>query len=166
MTPRQTVIILDACVLINFANTQSLSLFSGFMDTDFLTTANVMEEVTYPCQHEALQSCIKSGCLKVVELTDPETMKDFLSLRKRLGKGESSCIAMASANKWIVCSDDRKRVPGIVQQRLGKAYIITTEDLLGSAVSRGIIQEHDMQSILTSLKNISEERVKALLRDN
>jgi predicted nucleic acid-binding protein len=108
----------------------------------------VISEITNETQLIKVKYCISSGLIKIVKLTDFEEMKDFFTLCKRLGKGESSCIALATANNWIVCSDDKKRVPEAILNRLGTNHLLTTDSLLNIAVAKGFISEKAKSAIL------------------
>jgi len=155
----EIIIILDACVLIHFANLDRFDILQKMSDYKFFTSEHVVSEITNETQLKKVNHCISSGFIKVVKLTDIKVMKDFFTLCKRLGKGESSCIALATVNNWIVCSDDKKRVPQTVRNRLGPNHLLTTDILLSIAVSKGIISEGEKTRILEELTRISMERI-------
>lgn len=154
-----SIIILDTCILIHFANLDRFNILKKMSDNEFLTTENVISEITNETQLKKVKHCINSGLIKVVKLIDTKVMEDYFNLCKRLGKGEASCIALATANNWIVCSDDKKRVPQTVRNRLGPNHLITTDSLIGIAVSKGIISEREKSEILKELTRISMERI-------
>lgn len=126
----ESIIILDTSALIQLTNLDRFDILRKISDSNFITSHHVISEITIGTQLSEVKNCISSGLIKVVELTDIEVMKDFFTLQKRLGKGESSCIALATANNWILCSDDKKRVPKTVLCRLGPNYLLTTDRLL------------------------------------
>lgn len=155
----ESVIILDTCVLIHFANLDRFDILSKISNTKFITTENVILEITNETQLSKVKHCINSDLIKVVKLTDDEVMKDYFTLCKRLGKGEASCIALATVNNWKVCTDDKKRIPKTVQNRLSSNHLLTTDCLLSIGVSKGIITEKEKLAILDELNRISMERI-------
>ncbi|MCK5133846.1 MAG: hypothetical protein KAR40_17055 [Candidatus Sabulitectum sp.] len=161
-----TVIILDACVLINLADVGKLDILKQMSNIEFLTTKHVIMEVTNEAQKEKVQHCITTGLISVVDLTQPHVIEDYIKLNRRLGKGESSCIALATENNWIVCTDDKKRVPKTIFNRLGPNHLFTTNSLLDLAISQKIISEEDKTEIKENLKRISAQRIAAVVLEN
>ena len=161
-----TVIILDACVLINLANVGKLDILKQISNIEFLTTKHVIMEVTNEAQKKKVQHCITTGLISVVDLTQPHVIEDYIKLNRRLGKGESSCIALATENSWIVCTDDKKRVPKTIFDRLGPNHLLTTDSLLDLAISQKIISEEDKTEIKENLKRISAQRIAAVVLEN
>jgi len=155
----ESVIILDTCVLIHFANLDRFDILSKISNTKFITTENVILEITNETQLQKVKLHINSNLIKVVKLTDDEVMIDYFTLCKRLGKGEASCIALATVNNWIVCTDDKKRVPKTVQNRLSSNHLLTTDCLLSIGVSKGILSKKEKSGILEKLSRISMERI-------
>ena len=155
----ESILILDTCVLIHFANLNRFDILQKMSDYKFLTSEHVISEITNGTQRKKVQPCINSDLIKIAKITDTEVMKDFFTLCKRLGKGESSCIALATANNWIVCSDDKKRVPQTVRNRLSPNHLLTTDSLLSIAVSKRIISKEEKSGILEELNRISLERI-------
>jgi len=146
ITDKSTVI-LDTCILIHFANANCFSILRELSGMEFITTQHVILEVTNKSQLKKVNDCINSDLIRVARLATPRIMEDYFSLCRRLGKGESSCIALASANNWIVCSDDKKRVPKTIKNRLGINHLATTGDLLETAVTQSIISETEKSEI-------------------
>lgn len=93
-------------------------------------------------------------------------VEDYIKLNKRLGKRESSCIALATENNWIVCTDDKKRVPKTIFDRLGPNHLLTTDSLLDLAISQKIISEGDKTEMKESLKRISAQRIAAIVLED
>ncbi|MCD4706133.1 MAG: hypothetical protein K8S62_00155 [Candidatus Sabulitectum sp.] len=162
----KSVIILDACVLINLSNAGKLDILEQISNIEFLTTEHVILEVTNEVQKEKVQHCITTGLIRVVDLTQPHVIEDYIKLNRRLGKGESSCIALATKHNWTVCSDDKKRVPRTIFDRLGPNHLLTTNDLLDLAISQQIISEKEKTEINESLKKISAQRIAAVVLED
>jgi predicted nucleic acid-binding protein len=106
--------ILNTTVLSNFASVDALNLIKRLFRV-VCTTHEVHEEILRgisrgyqyleDVDHE--MSFDETGWLQVIAIrshTEHHSMNDLL---KRLGMGESSCIAIAKSRKMIFMSDDR-----------------------------------------------------------
>ncbi|NOQ22362.1 MAG: hypothetical protein GQ565_06905 [Candidatus Aegiribacteria sp.] len=145
---------------------EKLDILEQISNIEFLTTEHVIMEITNEAQKEKVQHCITTGLISVVDLTQPHLIEDYIKLNKRLGKGESSCIALATENNWIVCTDDKKRVPKTIFDRLGPNHLLTTDNLLDLAISQNIISEEEKTEINESLKRISAQRIAAVVLED
>ena len=106
-------VVLDTCVLISFAQVHRFDILQGLEAVEFLTTEHVLGEITDEKQKEEVELQIKSGLISIHKLTNPAVMQMFFEMRRYIGPGEASCIALASENNRIVGSDDKKKVPRI-----------------------------------------------------
>ncbi len=86
-------------------------------------------------------------------------MQMFFEMRRYIGSGEASCIALASGNNWIVVSDDKKKVPRMVSEQLGKDRLITTKQLLRKAIDQGVIDSGEAEDIQKELEQISKKKL-------
>ncbi len=107
-------IILNTTVLSNFASVDALNLIKRLFGVVY-TTHEVHEEILrgisrgyqYLEDVDHKMSFDGGGWLRVIAIcshTEHQSMNDLL---KRLGMGESSCIAIAKSRKMIFMSDDR-----------------------------------------------------------
>lgn len=153
------VVVFDACVLISFAQVHRFDILRGLGGVEFLITEHVLEEITDEKQREEVELQIRSGLISIQKITNPATLQFFFEIRSRIGPGEASCIALARENNWIVGSDDKKKVPRMISELLGKDHLITTNQLLRKAIDQGVIDAREAEDIQRKLKQISKKRI-------
>jgi predicted nucleic acid-binding protein len=146
-------LILDACVLSNFAHSDSLGVLKELYDGHIYLTDFVYAEILRGIQkgHSPLlevKSGLREGCFKKVALRTKGENEDFERLSESLGLGEASSIAIAKHRRFVFASDDlaARREAG----RFGVALTGTLGILL-RAVSRTIIETKDADRILKKM---------------
>ncbi len=148
-------VILNTTVLSNFASVGALNLIKSLFGMVY-TTHEVHEEILRgisrgyqyleDIDHE--MSFDETGWLRVIAIrsnTEHRLMDDLL---KRLGMGESSCIAIAKSRKMIFLSDDR------TARRIAKENglrISGTIGILVRCVDKDIISFSESNVILTKM---------------
>ncbi len=134
-------VVLDATVVISLAKAGRLGLLGTLPGWLFVVPDQVVEEVTYPDQAEALRQVIQAGGLRRESSTDPGEMALYAELRRRMGKGEAACLAMAATRGWHLASDDRGRAfRRLLREHLGDDRLMSTPALLalGGGLSGGL----------------------------
>jgi predicted nucleic acid-binding protein len=107
-----------------------------------------VEEVSYPDQAEALARALEAGHLRRESSTDPAEIALYAEVRKRMGKGEAACLAMAAARGWLLGSDDRGRAfRRLVGERIGTGRLIDTARIAGEARALGVLSADDARQI-------------------
>jgi len=157
------VVVLDTCVLISFAQVHRFDILQDLAGVEFLTTEHVLEEITDEKQREEIELQIRSGLISIQKLINPATIQMYFEMRRYIGPGEASCIALAIENNWIVGSDDKKKVPGLVSEHIGDNHLITTKQLLRRAIDQVIIDSEEAEDIQRTLEQISRERIEEML---
>ena len=128
------VIVTDANVLINLAITDHLALFSCIDELEFVTSEEVLTEVTVEWQRERVNRCIADGHLSTLRLESPEGLEVFADLRRVMGLGEASCLALAETNDWGIASDEKGVYRRVALARLGEQNLLTTVDIYVMAI--------------------------------
>lgn len=124
-------VVVDATVVISLAKVGRLGLLGTLPGWLFVVPDQVVEEVTYPDQAEALRQVIQAGGLRQESSTDPAEMALYAELRQRMGKGEAACLAMAATRGWYLASDDRGRAfRRLLREHLGDDRLLSTPALL------------------------------------
>ena len=105
-------IIFDACVLSNFAFSNSLAILKALYPESAFTADMVLLENLRGIRkgHEQLaqiRDAVRDGWLREVACSTPEEKRLFEALSLSLGVGESACIAIASQRNFVFASDDR-----------------------------------------------------------
>ncbi|MHB0876269.1 MAG: hypothetical protein ACYC5O_09530 [Anaerolineae bacterium] len=96
---------LDTTVLSNFASVRRLQLLPLALGEGALSAPAVMQELAEGHRLGYLPECDWSW-LSVPDLTAEETAAAARHLR-RLGRGETECLALAAARRAVFVSDDR-----------------------------------------------------------
>jgi len=148
-------IILNTTVLSNFASVGELDLIKRLFGVVY-TTHEVHEEILRgisrgyqyleDVDHE--MSFDETGWLRVVAIRSPTEHQSMNDLLKRLGMGESSCIAIAKSRTMIFMSDDR--IARRIANEMGVS-ISGTIGILVRCVNKDIISFLEGNSILIEM---------------
>jgi len=98
----------DTCILINLLHVKRLDLLGALAPYVFYVPSEVVEEIGYPDQQQAVQTAIQQGWIQQTRLEDPLELQTFARATAQLGKGESACIALAEKRSWVLGTDDSK----------------------------------------------------------
>jgi predicted nucleic acid-binding protein len=146
-------LILDACVLSNFAHSDSLGVLKELYAGHIYLTDFVDAEILRGIQkgHAPLlevKSAIREGWLEKIVLRTIRENEDFERLSESLGLGEASSIAVAKHRRFVFASDDL-----VARKAAEQSGVILTGSLgiLNRAVSRTIIETKDADRILKKM---------------
>jgi len=124
-------VVLDATVVIHLAQAGRLNLLGSLSEWVFVVPDQVVEEVSYPTQAEALKHALQASHLRRESSTDPAEIDLYAELRQRMGKGEAALSCHAATRGWMLASDDRGRAfRRLMRERIGSARSFETADLL------------------------------------
>lgn len=100
--------VLDSSSIINLFNAGVLALLCELDDHEFFVPPMVVGECHGECAVE-LVTLREQGCLTFIE-DDVVDADQYLALLEmhRLGAGETECMAIAAADAYSICCDDRK----------------------------------------------------------
>lgn len=133
------IVITDANVLINLAIADGLRLLRDLPDHDFVLPEEVLRELTNESQRQQVEAALAEGFLSVVRLEALEGLELFVELRRVMGAGEASCLALAKGNGWIVASDEKGAFRREASRLVGAAGIITTVDIYVLSIHAGLL---------------------------
>lgn len=148
-----TVVVCDACVLINFLIVDRLDLLSKNPAYRFVVTEHVTQEVTEPDQNARLRGAIESGDIEQIDLSDPPGLLLFAELRETLGGGEAAAIALAVQQSWAIATDEGGRTRREIEGRLGENRLLTTPGILLDAIRHGTLSIDDADRIKRELED-------------
>jgi predicted nucleic acid-binding protein len=105
-------IVLDCCVVSNFALAGSLGVLEALYDDRAYLTDFVAAEIMRGIQAghaalEAIPKAVQAGWLRETGLRTAAEKRLFGSLSWSLGLGEASAIAVAKSRRFLFASDDR-----------------------------------------------------------
>lgn len=133
----ETFVLTDTSVLVNLAIVDRLHLLGALRKLDFLVPEEVVEEVTRPRQRELLEQAIERGDLREIQLTGIGPLQHYRDLRRKLGPGESACLALAHVNGWMVASDEKGWLRREARRLLGEHRLVNTPGLFLLAIREG-----------------------------
>lgn len=133
-----TVVLADACVLINLVFTGRLSFCRDLPEKRFVIPQEVLVEIREP-QRSIVDSAIEDGWLSVERITAIATFQVFNQLTVGLGRGEAACISLAVENGWSIASDEKGRFRAEVKSRLRLERLMGTKELYLYAIQAGIL---------------------------
>lgn len=110
------MILLDCTVLSNFAAVHRPEFIAQAFSEDISTTDAVFDELETGVRLRRISECDWSW-LKKIQLTLAE-QHQLQQLRRQLGGGESSCLAVASQRNWKIATDDRDARQWAVRLRI------------------------------------------------
>lgn len=145
--------IVDATVVIHLAKAGRLDLLGSLDRWTFVVPEQVVGEVTYPSQAAALADALQIGHLRRESSTDSAEIALYADLRRRMGKGEAACLAMAVTRGWLLASDDRGRAfRRLTRERLGRTGLMDTGSIVDAARKKGVISSRIAQQILQTTR--------------
>ncbi len=136
---RARVVVTDANVLINLAHVHRLDLCARLAGLEFVIPDHVRDEITRREHRDALEESIEAGVFRVVSITEADDIAAFAALTTFLGRGEASCLVLASRNGWLVASDERGRFRREAGARIGQDRILGTVEIYVRALQAGLL---------------------------
>lgn len=124
-------VLLDANVCITLIQALELNILNTIANFEFYVPDEVVGEVIRPGQAQALRVSIDTGIITQISIIDQAELLLYAQIRdeRRLGAGESACIALAEVRGWSVATDEQRRCRAEIVTRLGVARLFTTADL-------------------------------------
>jgi hypothetical protein len=143
-------VLLDTCVLINFATIGRMDLLASHPQYVFLITDHVRDEVKahFTGQYESVNAAVADGTLVELTVDTPAEFEDFAKLvaLKTLGEGECSAIAVAKNRSMLLAIDDR-RARNKAQAFYSQLQLLGTEELMVSLIDTGILTVEQADNI-------------------
>lgn len=143
------IVVVDATVVINLARADSLDLLGSVRGVEFVVPDEVVEEVTYPNHAAALAGAIEAGHVRQESISDLQALSLYAELRRRMGKGEAACLAMATTYGWTVASDDQGRAfRRLVGEQIGVNRLLDTSGIVQLARRQGLLPAEEADRIV------------------
>lgn len=145
-------ILLDADVVIHFIKGEQIELLPSIFENDKIILKNVLEELSGKKYSNGMELLKKSPKVKLVDFkADLNIMKEYASLLKYFGKGESACMAFCKFNKNILASSNLRDISKYCKDN-GIEYL-TTMDFLAEALRAGQLSEIECDQFIISVKS-------------
>lgn len=156
---------MDASVLINFLLIERLDLLEGLPGFAFLVPDEVVAEVTRPAQRELLDGRLGTPTLRRARVAGVGELALYAELRRRWGRGESACLAIALERGLGIACDERGGFLNLLRARIGEARITNTPGLLLSAVRSGLLRIGEADQLKDELEQHRFRMVFSSFRD-
>lgn len=141
----------DTSFLVNFLMLDRMDILRGLQAYAFHVSNHVVAEVEYEDQHERLAAAIHEGILTELEIIEMPEIVLYSELRQFLGDGESACLAIAASRRWMIATDEKRRLRREVLQRLGQEYLLTTPTAIVGAIQAGLLTISEANGIRDEL---------------
>jgi len=145
------LVVADTSFLVNFLALNRMDLLRGLRAYAFHVPNHVVAEVEYENQRERLKTAIREGTLTGLEITDPAEIALYAELRQFLGDGESACLAVAATRRWVIATDEKRRLRREIFGRLGEEYLLNTPGAIVAALRAGILTVPEAEAIREEL---------------
>ncbi|MFA6832756.1 MAG: hypothetical protein WCR36_10920 [Bacteroidaceae bacterium] len=135
----RTRIILDADVIIHFAKAGYLGVLPTILSNyDYVVLSTVYNEIQSDLKDQLDN---QMNLLKNIELLlfDPkeDMLKEYVMLTRKMGKGESACMAYCRYSHDVIGSSNLKDIKGYCTKH--QLTYLTTIDFLYYAIRNGVI---------------------------
>jgi len=146
------IILLDADVIIHFIKGDRLALLTEIFPNKYGILDFVFNEVFKGSLRTQVENMLIYKLIIEVPFDDSrEVTKEFASLKKKYGLGESACMAYCKFHKEVFASSNLADIKPYCQAN-GIQYI-TTMDLLSEAFKKGMLTEEECDNFITMVKS-------------
>jgi predicted nucleic acid-binding protein len=145
------LVVADTSFLVNFLAINRMDILAGLRAYAFRVPNHVVIEVEYEDQKERLHAALAGGLLSEIEITDLSEIALYAELRDFLGDGESACLAVAATRRWVIATDEKRRLRREIFERLGEGYLLDTPGALVAALRAGILTAPEAEAIRQEL---------------
>jgi predicted nucleic acid-binding protein len=130
---------IDTCIVINLVAVARLDLLKTIPPFLFHAPTEVLAEIEDLDQRSVVEQAIAAGHFDEVKLDQPGELGLFVNFNATLGKGESACLALATARGWVIATDESKD-PKWKRVIAGAGFsILNTPGILLAAIRAGAL---------------------------
>ena len=161
-----SIVIQDACVLINLLASERFEDIAHGCDLRFAIVSVVAQESMY--LHRAgsseretidLKPLIAQGLLQTLSADSENEKLRYIELALNLDDGEAESVAIAEARNFALATDDRK-ARNLIQREGLKIVLWSTCSLLQQWQAKCSIPDEDLKAVLTNIFNRARYRPK------
>jgi predicted nucleic acid-binding protein len=154
-----SILIQDACVLLNLLASGRFADVAGGCGLRFAVVSEVSHETLYvrdaiSGEHERidLQLLIERQLLEVFSVKGQAEQLRYIELAVDLDDGEAASIAIAEARGLALATDDKK-ARALIQRKAVKIELWTTFELLRHWQAKARISDRELASVLINIAN-------------
>lgn len=145
-------IILDADVIIHFYKAGHLGVLTQIYPNQLFLVKDVLNEVFKGDIRSQIEMSLKMQVIKELDISgDLKVLKEYASLKKRFGPGESACMAYCKFNDDVLASSNLKDIKKYCADN--KIQYLTTMDFLNAAYEKEILNEADCDLFIYNVKS-------------
>jgi predicted nucleic acid-binding protein len=152
-----SIVIQDACVLINLLASGRFEEIAGGCGRHFAITQAAAREAVFLRNSEFggreridLQPFIEKGILRTLAAESESEKLRYIELTLSLDDGEAESIAIAEARNFALATDDRK-ARGLIQREGLKIELWSTCSLLQHWQGRCSVSDRDLKNVLANI---------------
>lgn len=146
----QKKIIVDADVLIHFMKGDELGLLPSIFGNQLCIFKEVFDEVFKGKAKIMIENMIRFKQLHELSIrSDMQVFKEFASLKKTYGAGESACMAYCRCYKDVLASSNLKDIK-VYCETHGIQYL-TTMDFVEEAYNKGMRTEVECDTFISQV---------------
>lgn len=146
------LVVADTSFLVNFLVLDRMDILRGLQGYAFRIPNHAIAEVEYEDQKERLYAALAEGTVSEIEIIDLSEIALYAELRAFLGDGESACLAVAAARRWVIAADEKGRFRRELFEPLGENYLLDTPGALITAIKTGIITVQEAEELRERLR--------------
>lgn len=146
-------ILLDADVIIHFIKGNQTGLLNKVFKNKLFILDIVFKEVFVGCLRTTVENLIKFSIIKEIEFNSASNgiIREYLTLKKLRGKGESACMAWCRFNNDILASSNLKDIHHYC--KLHNIQYLTTMDFLLEAFMKKLLTESECDEFIYNVKS-------------
>ncbi|NOK86063.1 MAG: hypothetical protein GFH27_549397n11 [Chloroflexi bacterium AL-W] len=145
-------ILFDADVLIHFSKGRALHLLPLLYPGRICVLDQVREELSVgSAAREWVETQIALGNIQGLALPDRlEVIREYAQLHRRMGRGESACLALARYDDRYLASSNLRDIQSYCRQY--NIRFVTTMDVLAQVERQGIWRENTCDEFIHSIR--------------
>lgn len=142
------IILLDADVIIHFYKGDQILLLTKLYPGRLHILDAVIKELSgVPASRDMINNFLKFGIAKRIDFPiDPQIRREYATLIRKFGPGESACLAYVRFKNDILASSNLRDIRAYCEQY--EIEYLTTMDFLSEAFYQGFLREADCDEFI------------------
>jgi len=132
---------------VNFLAIDRTDILAGLRQYALQIPNHVVREIDREDQSARLRVALTRGDFGEFEITDLTEIALYAEFRRFLGDGESACLAVAASRRWMIATDEKRRLRREILDRLGEAYLLNTPGAILETIRAGIITVAEAEEV-------------------
>ena len=155
-------ILIDADVLIHFYKGEQMGILKEIYPNQIILLDIVFNEVFIGDLRIAIENLIRFKTLVEEKLDDcsQEIKKEYFSLSREFGKGESAIMAYCKFNKEVLASSNLSDIKTYCDNH--KITYLTTMDFLAEAFKNQILNEKECDQFIKDVKTKGSKLIRGV----